>query len=151
MRIVIALALSMIAVASLAASSDETPEQIKARADAARSGECSRICLDYAKQAVELSNRAFTAGEVVNGHKLMKEAVDYADRSAKDAAAARKRQKDTEIGLRKLANRMRDIKNSLNFEDREPVEKQIETIERLRSDVLTSMFGQPKKTLEVSK
>jgi hypothetical protein len=55
--------------------------------------------------------------------------------------------KDTEIKLRKLAERMHDIGESLAFEDRQPVRQAVEQIQQIRSDLMVKMWGpdaQPK-------
>lgn len=127
---------------------DKTPAELKASADAAKPSDCPKACMAYAKAAVELSNTAFEEGRVDEGHRLMVEAADYAKRAAVTSNDTRKHQKRTEIDLRKLSNRMRDIKNTLNFDDRAPIEKLMDSIELARDEVLLGMFGHPKKSLE---
>jgi hypothetical protein len=50
--------------------------------------------------------------------------------------------KQTEIDLRKLEHRMRDIGQSLSIDDRPPVEKAVQELEQVRADLLAKMWGE---------
>jgi len=132
-----------------------TPEALKADADRAKAtaeatnGEaCAEVCLDAARKLTELSNQNFTDGQVEPAQAAMKDAGKYAEKAGHAAIDTHKHQKQTEIGLRRLTKRMKDIVQTLNFEDRPPVEQIIKSIEAVRSDLLLNMFGNPKKTFE---
>lgn len=132
-----------------------TPEALTAEADRAKAtaeatnGEaCTEVCLDAAKKLTELSNQNFTDGKVDVAQVNIKDAGKYAEKAGQASITTHKHQKRTEIGLRRLTKRMHDIVQTLNFEDRPPVEKVIKSIEAVRTDLLLSMFGNPKKTFE---
>lgn len=142
-------------VAAQAQHPAPTPEALKADADRAKvtaeatNGEpCTEICLDAAKKLAELSNQNFTDGQVEPAQAAMKDAGKYAEKAGRAAIDTHKHQKQTEIGLRHLTKRMKDIVQTLNFEDRPPVEQIIKSIESVRSDLLLNMFGNPKKTFD---
>ena len=123
-------------------------EHAKATADATTGEPCTEICLDAAKKLAELSNQNFTDGQVEPAQAAMKDAGKYAEKAGRASIDTRKRQKQTEIGLRRLTKRMKDIVQTLNFEDRPPIEQIIKSIEAVRSDLLLNMFGNPKKTFD---
>jgi len=50
-----------------------------------------------------------------------------------------------EISVRKLAEKLRDIKRTLALEDQPPIEKAIEGMEAIRTTLLKEMFRKEKK------
>ena len=66
---------------------------------------------------------------------------EYGRNAADAASSSGKHLKQTEIDLRKLAKRMKDIAATLAVEDRPPLEKAVEDLEQIRSDLLARMFG----------
>jgi len=124
-----------------AVAGTQTPEQLKARADAARGGEQAKLCLEYARVTLEISNALFTDGQVDKAQAAIEEVVAYSRKGADAAAGAGKQLKETEIKLRKLAERMHDIAESLAFEDRQPVRQALEQIQQIRSDLMVRMWG----------
>ena len=56
-----------------------------------------------------------------------------------------KRLKDTEIAVRKMAEKFRDVKRTLPFEDQAPVQQAIDSLEKMRTDLLAVMFGKKGK------
>lgn len=132
-----------------------TPEMLKANAERARAaaetstGEaCTEICMDAARKLTEVSNQHFEDGQVEAAQAYMKDAGKYAEKAGRASLESHKRQKQTEIGMRRLTKRMKDIVQTLNFEDRPPVEQVIMSIEKVRSELLLKMFGNPKKVFD---
>jgi hypothetical protein len=123
-------------------------DHAKAVAETTTGEPCTEVCLDAAKKLAELSNQNFTDGHVEPAQAAMADAGKYAEKAGRASIDTRKRQKQTEIGLRRLTKRMKDIVQTLNFEDRPPVEQIIKSVEAVRSDLLLNMFGNPKKTFE---
>ena len=68
-------------------------------------------------------------------------------KAGRDAIDTKKRRKDTEIGLRKLQKRISEIEQTLDVDDRPTVHQVAANISKTRSDILMSMFDQPKKEL----
>ncbi|HEU5400841.1 MAG TPA: hypothetical protein VFU86_05760 [Terriglobales bacterium] len=128
---------------ALKAEADKAVE----RAQAAAPKDCTKDCLEAAHKLVELSDQYFTAGNVKDGHANMDQAGQFALKAGRDAIDTKKRRKETEIGLRKLQRRISEIEESLNFEDRAAIHQVITLISKTRSDILMSMFDQPKKEL----
>jgi len=152
--LVIYVALSLGAVVVFAqAKPAESPDaqqveadRLKASAEASTGEACTEVCLEAAQKLTELSNQNFTDGHVDIAQGFMRDAGRYAEKAGNESINSHKRQKKTEIGLRKLTKRMKDIEETLNFEDRPPVEQIVKSIESVRENLLSSMFGNPKKT-----
>lgn len=117
----------------------------RTEAQAAHEGHRAKLFVDLARDEMEAADKAFTDGNVELGQKLAANAGSDADEAGKAAVDSGKRLKDTEIDLRKLQFRTRDIGASLSFEDRPPMEKIVQRIEAMREAILNRLFGPRKK------
>ncbi len=109
-------------------------------ADVSSGEPCTHICMDAARALVEEGNGFYTSGDVVKGLQSMTDAINYAGKATEQAIQSKKKQKQTEIALRKLEKRMLDIKETLNFEDKPAVLELADRIDKLRVRILASMF-----------
>jgi hypothetical protein len=141
MRTRLAAAALFFLLASLYLTAADTAAELKAKADAAHGGDQAKLCLEYARLQLETSNGLFTNGEVDKAQAEIHEVVEYARKAAEAASASGKQLKETEIRLRKLADRMHDIGESLAFEDRPPVRQAVDELGQIRSDLMVRMWG----------
>jgi hypothetical protein len=131
----------VLALAGASVGSELSTAELKARADASTGAEQAKLCLEYAQRQLTDANTQFNQGDVEKGMAEIREVVEYAHKAANAASASGKHLKETEIDLRKLGKRMHDIGQSLSFEDRDPVQKAVEEIEQIRSDLMIKMWG----------
>jgi len=120
---------------------NDTPDALRAKADAAHGGEQAKLCLEYARLELESANTLFDDGQVDKAQAEIHDVVSYAQKGVEAASKSGKQLKETEIRLRKLAERMHDIAESLAFEDRQPVRQAVDQLQRLRSDLMVRMWG----------
>ena len=128
-------------LSSIALAASEPLPALKARADAAHGGEQAKLCLEYAHRILEDANALFTNGDVDKAQREIDEVVEYGRKAADAASSSGKHLKQTEIDLRKLSKRLHDIAATLAVEDRPPLQKAVEDLEQVRSDLLARMFG----------
>ena len=136
MRALVSFATLLLVLAGIAAAGELSPAELKARADAAHGEKQAKLCMEYAEVQLEKSNQLFTDGQ---GMQQIQEVVAYSQKGA-DASSG-KLIKETEIKLRKLAERMHDIGESLAFEDRQPVRDAVQALQHIRSDLMVRMWG----------
>ena len=120
----------------------ESLADLKSHADSAHGGDQARLCVEYAQAELEHANDLFTQGDVDQAQAAVSEVMDYVRKGAAAAKSSGKRLKQTEIDLRKLEKRMKDIGASLNFDDRPAVMKSVDEIEQVRAGLLAAMFGE---------
>lgn len=132
----------LLTFSAITAGAAQTPADLKGRADAAHGGEEVKLCLEYAHAQLEAANKLFNDGDADNGQADIREVVEYARKAANAATSSGKHLKDTEIKLRKLAERMHDIGETLAFEDRQPVREAVDQLQKIRSDLMVRMWGQ---------
>lgn len=124
-----------------ALSKTESLADLKTRADNAHGGEEAKLSIEYAQAELEHANDLFTQGDVDQAQSAVTSVMEYVRKGTSAAKSSGKRLKQTEIELRKLQKRMKDIAESLNLDDRPPVLKSVDEIEQLRAGLLAAMFG----------
>ena len=86
----------------------------------------------------------YSAGKSDDARAAVQDVVTYSEKAQSTSIQSGKKLKNTEIALRKMAAKLRDIKRSLNFDDQAPVQTAADRLESLRTDLLTHMFGKGK-------
>jgi hypothetical protein len=135
-----ALALLMGSVCSLARG-EESVAQLISRADSAPPGNRPALYVRIARQQAEAADKFYLSDNPEAGNAALKDVVTYSEKASDAAAGTGKKLKDTEIALRKMAEKFRDIKHNLPFDDQAPVQDAIDRLEKMRTDLLSAMFG----------
>lgn len=143
-RLAIYLLLAALAAACWAAA-DESVDQLKARVESARPDDRIGLCLQIAHQQLRNADKLYNEGKAEQALAAVEDIVTYSERAGSDAAHSDKHLKNVEIAVRKLAEKLRDIKRTLAFDDQPPVEKAIVRMEALRTSLLKEMFRKEKK------
>jgi hypothetical protein len=136
-----ALLLFAILLFSLSSAAREPLAELRKRADAARGSDCAKLCLEAAHALVEESFPRFKRGDAEAAQATLQDAMGYAQRGAQDALESKKRRKEVEISLRELERRLTDLARLLELEQRAPLESDIAMLEKLRSQLLSSLFN----------
>jgi hypothetical protein len=133
----------LVAVINSVAAKD-TVQQLAARAEAARPEDRPGLYIEIAERQLKSSTELFGAGKDEDAVLAVKDVVTYSEKAHDAAIAARNKLKNTEIALRKMAAKLRDVKRTLSFEDQAPVQAASDRLEALRTDLLGQMFGKGK-------
>jgi len=140
-RLRVALLLLVVLLFSLPSSARESLSELRKRADAAHGSACAKPCLAAAHALVQEASSRFKQGDTGNALAAMKDAMNYAQRGAGESMASKKHRKEAEISLRKLARRLTDLMRVLEVDQRPPLEADIAALEKLRSQLLSSIFN----------
>lgn len=135
-----AVALPAIAVPAFAAK-DETVEQLIARAESARAQDRPALYIEIARRKAEAVDQLYIAGNAEAANAGLGDVVDYSRKATNASIDTGKRLKNTEIALRKMAEKFHDIKRTVAFEDQAPIQQTIDELEKMRTDLLAAMFG----------
>jgi hypothetical protein len=139
--------LTLLAGISFAAygSKQESLEQLIARAPSARAEEQPHLYIEIARKELEAAEKSYKAGENDAARKSVDELVSYSGKASDAASQTGKKLKDTEIALRKMAQKLRDLKRGLPYDDQGPVQAAADRLEQMRNDLLSRMFGKKAK------
>jgi hypothetical protein len=145
MRLTLTLGILLTIVLPCWARKDETLEELKSRADSASIDECPSVCVRVAEMQLEAADKFFTDAKPDQARGALSDVATYSQKAGDAAVKSGKKLKPTEIAIRKLAHRLRDIKRTLAFEDQGSAQDVVDRLERTRTLLLTRMFGKGEK------
>jgi hypothetical protein len=128
-----------------AISEKETVAELVDRAKLAPLDHQPELYIKAAAQQLKLLTQLYNEGKVEDARAALNDIVTYSDRATDAATKTHKRVKGTEIALRKMTEKLRDLKRTLNFEDQPAVQEAMDHLEGLRTNLLSLMFGKEKK------
>ena len=144
-RLTISISLITVALALCAAAKDESVDELKSRLQNARPEDRPGLCLQIAHQQLDNADKLYNEGRVEQARAAVDDIVTYSEKARDSASQTKKHQKNVEIGIRKISEKLRDIKRTLAFEDQPPVDQAIKHLEDIRTALLQEMFAKEKK------
>jgi hypothetical protein len=142
----LALTLLLLALASAyGVAKEETVDQLKARVESARPDDRSELCIRIAQHQLRNADKFYIDGKVEEGRAAVDDIVTYSEKARDAALQTKKRLKNVEIDVRKIADKLRDVKRTLAFDDQPPVEQAIRRLEDIRTTLLQEMFAKENK------
>lgn len=135
-------ALLWVVVLSVApsAAKDETIEQLIARAEAAQGGRQPDLYLEVADRELKVTTDSYKANRLEDGRAGLEKIVTYADKAHASAIHSGKRLPHTEIRIRRISTRLRDLRLNVDVDDQPLVQTAIDKLEDFRTDILKSLF-----------
>jgi len=130
---------------AFAAAKDETMAEMKARLDHAPPEDRPGICILIAEHQLRDADKLYTDGQVEQAQAEVEDVVTYSEKARDSAYKANRHLKSVEITVRKMAEKLRDIKRTLAFDDQPPVDQAIKRLEDIRTALLKEMFKKDKK------
>jgi hypothetical protein len=140
-----ALVVLVLICPAASAGTEESLEQLIARAESARPQDRPALDIKIARLKAEAAIKFYDAGNAEAGASAVADTVTYFSKATDAAISSGKKMKDTEIALRKTAERFRDLKRNLVFEDQPSLQQAIDRLEKMRTDLLSAMFGKKKE------
>ena len=126
-------------------SQKESVAQLVDRAKTAPVDRQPEIYIRAAEQQLKIVIQLYNEGKADDARAGLNDVIAYADYATDTAIKSRKHVKNIEIELRKMAEKLRDLKRTLNFEDQPPVQTAMDHLENLRTNLLALMFGKEKR------
>jgi hypothetical protein len=146
MRLKVVILGMVLAVRSaVCAGQDPALQQLLARAEAARVEDQPALYTELARRELSAADKLYSAGKVDDARSAVKDLLIYSDKAHDASIHSGKRLKDTEIAMRKMAAKLRDMKRTVAFEDQGPLQAAADHLENLRTDLLSHMFSKGKK------
>ncbi len=135
--VIISVALSL---AGFGTTNDNGLEQLVDRANAAPVDQQPRLYVEIAERQLKYADQLYTGDDVARARAVVTDVVSYADRASGASIQSGKHLKDTEIAMRKMSVKLRDMKRKLTFEDQAPLQTASDHLESLRTALLSHMF-----------
>jgi hypothetical protein len=142
----LAFTVLLLALASAyGAAKDETVDELKARFVSARPEERAELAIRIAQQQLRNADKLYSDGQADQARAAVDDIVTYSEKARDDAVQTKKQLKNVEIDIRKMAEKLRDIKRTLVFDDQPPVEQAVRHLEDIRTTLLKEMFAKQDK------
>jgi hypothetical protein len=135
----------MALVSVFVAAKDETVEDLKARLESARAEDRPDLCIQIARHQLRNADKLYSDGSTEKASAAIGEIVTYSEKARDAATQTKKHLKNVEIDVRKMAEKLRDIKRTLAFDDQAPIDQAIRHLEDVRTTLLKEMFAADKK------
>ena len=129
----------------VAAAREETLAELKARAESARPEDRAPLCIQIAHLQLRNADKLYNEGNVEQARAAVDDIVTYSEKAKDSATQSKKHLKNVEIAVRKMADKLRDIRRTLNLEDQPPVGAAVKRLEDIRTTLLDAMFRKEKK------
>lgn len=138
-------ALVLAASVMCVAARDESLSDLKARAEHAGPEERPGLCLQVAERQLHNADQLYNDGKVEEARAAVDDVVAYSEQARDAAIHSKRHMKAVEITVRKMSEKLRDIRRTLAFEDQPPVEQAMQRLEDIRTVLLKEMFKKDKK------
>ena len=120
-------------------------DELKSRVQSARPEDRPALCMQIAHQQLNNADKLYNEGKVEQARAAVDDIVTYSEKARDSASQTKKHLKNVEIAIRKISEKLRDIKRTLAFEDQPPVDEAIKRLEDIRTALLKEMFSKEKK------
>jgi hypothetical protein len=132
---------ALVAVMARAVPRNEpTVDELKARLSSLSIGDRPHLCVQIAKKQLAEADKFYVAADVEKGQAALTDVVAYSELARDYAIQSHKYQKQSEIAVRVMTRKLTEILHSLGHDDQAPVQDAINRMQRVRDDLLKSMF-----------
>lgn len=136
----VALVLLVLTAAS-SGKKEETLEQLITRADAAKPDQQPDLYVEAAERQMKSLTDASQGERWAEFRVELQDVIKYCDRAQATAIQSKKKVKRTEIKIRQISQRLRNMKFDVDADDQAPVQTAVDKLEHFRAELFRSMFG----------
>jgi hypothetical protein len=144
-RLTISVFLIVSTLVVCASAKDETVDELKARFESAPPEDRPALGIRIAQHQLRNADNLYRNGNIEQANAALDDIVTYSEKARDAATQTKKHLKNIEIDARKMAEKLRDIKRTLAFDDQLPVEQAIRRLEDIRTMLLKEMFAKENK------
>jgi hypothetical protein len=134
------LALMMAAPCARAIARELSLQELKDRVANAGVGDRPVLCIQISERQLEAAEKLYTAGDSDQAHAALVDVVAFSGLARDYSIRAHKREKQSEIAIRKMIRKLDGFKHTLPHEEEKPIHESIQQMEQIRDDLLGSMF-----------
>jgi hypothetical protein len=147
-RLTISIFLITFSFVVCATAKDESLDELKAHFEKARAEDRAPLAIKIAQHELHNADALYNDGKIDEAQAAIADVVAYSEKARDAATQSKKHLKEVEIDSRKMAEKLRDIKRNLAFEDQPPVREAIDHLEAIRTTLLDEMFAKDEKKKE---
>jgi hypothetical protein len=125
---------------ALMAHREVTLAELKEQVANASISDRPALCVEICERELDAADRFYVAGDSEQGQAALVDVTAFAELARDYAIQTHKREKQSEIAMRKMARKLANLKHTVSVEDQGQVQKTIDRLERIRDDLLAAMF-----------
>ena len=119
---------------------DLTVDQLKDRVANASVGDRPKLCVEIAQRQLGEADKLYAASEIEKAQAPLTDVIAFSELARDYSIQSHKYQKQTEIAVRAMTRRLNGVLHTLGHEDQEPIKDALRRLEKVRDDLLASMF-----------
>ena len=132
--------LTVISASAIPPRDEPTVEELKSRIASASVGDRPHLCVQVAQKQLAEVDKLYGSGEMEKAQAPLTDVVAFSELARDYAIQSHKYQKQSEIAIRGMTRRLTDILHTLGREDQGAVKDAVNRLERIRDDLLATMF-----------
>jgi hypothetical protein len=125
---------------ALSMARDETVDELKDRVTKASVSERPALCIEISERQLDAADRFYVAGDDEKAQATMTDVIAFAEQARDSAIQSHKREKQSEIAIRKMTRKLANLKHTVAHEEQPQIQDAIDRLERIRDDLLAAMF-----------
>jgi hypothetical protein len=127
-------------IPSLSFAHDQTLDDLKQRIASSGIAERASLCIQFSERQLDIANQLYASGDGDKAQAALVDVAAFSEMARDYAIQAHKHEKQSEIAIRKMARKLSDLKHAVAHDEQTQVQETINRLERVRDDLLTSMF-----------
>jgi hypothetical protein len=136
---------ALLAAFALGRSKEPTVEELKARVATGSVSDRPALCIHIAERQLDAAGKFYEAGEDQNAQTALADVVAYSQSAGEYAIQSHKREKQSEIAIRKMVRKLDDLKHTLTHDEQGQIQNAMDRLQRVRDDLLAAMFPEAGK------
>lgn len=103
------------------------------------------LYVEIAERQLGVASESYKAGDTEKARAAVNDVVLYSSKARDASIQSGKKLKNTEISVRKMALKLRDLRRTLSFDEQAPVQAAADQLESMRGELLSHMFSKGKR------
>jgi ketosteroid isomerase-like protein len=141
MRLVASILLFLALPFACFGAKEQSLQELKAQFESARPDDRPQLGVRIAQMQLRNADRLYGDGHVEQAQVTVEDIATVCEKARDAATQTNKHLKNTEIDVRKIADKLRDIKRTVAFDDQPPLDQAIRRLEDVRTTLLKKMFA----------
>ncbi|MGA8270634.1 MAG: hypothetical protein WB919_03685 [Candidatus Sulfotelmatobacter sp.] len=117
-----------------------TLQELKDRIAGASVGERPALCVEVAERQLDAADKLYAGDDADKAQAALADVAAFSEQARDYAIQSHKREKQSEIAVRKMARKLENLKHSVSREDQKAIQETIDHLQRVRDDLLAAMF-----------
>ncbi len=140
-----AAVLALAASFAQATSQEPTLDELKAKVSRAGIADRPPLCIQISEQQMGAAGRFYTAGDSDQARAALVDVVAFSELARDYSIQSHKHEKQSEIAIRAMVRKLVNLKHAVAHEDQEQVQSTLDSLQRIRDDLLAAMWSKGKK------